>query len=104
MKPSSAKEDTLSDSDQGLSKYRYVIVFLCTCATFLEYATRANITNAIVSMVSRSESNSTNATHFVSDFCTIPDHVELELAAKGSNATNDALDEKFDWDPTIQVS
>lgn len=95
-----------NDSDRGLSKYRYVILALCTSATFLEYATRANITNAIVSMVSRShpeDSNSTTKT-FLSDFCPIPDHVKNALASK-ENSTSVSFDEEtFDWDPAIQVN
>lgn len=96
-----------SESDQGLSKYRYVILALCTSATFLEYATRANITNAIVSMVSRSHPEDTNSTAktFVSNFCHNPNDVKDALAPSTENSTSVSFDEEtFDWDPALQVN
>ena len=104
-------EEKGKEASEGLSKYRYVILALCTSATFLEYATRSNITNAIVSMVSRSHPEDTNSTAktFVSDFCDIPDHIKNALASTGNSthSTNSSVsfdEETFDWDPAIQVN
>ena len=100
MKVTSMKSDP---SVPRVYKFRYVILALCTSATLLEYATRTNINNAIVSMVSRNVPSNESSKNFVSDFCPIPKNVHAKLTAAERNETF-VGDETFDWDPTTQVS
>lgn len=78
--------------------FRYVIICLCATAVFLEFATRTNINNAIVSMLD--EKINSNVTILRSDYC--PDS-ELETLAKNSNSsTAERNDVTYDWSPTTQ--
>ena len=87
-------------SEVEVSKYRFVLVVLCVTAAFLDYATRVNINNAIVSMVHTSLNSTKNS--FVSDYCPIPESHPI-LTVNGTVQEHVLLDETFDWDPTTQV-
>lgn len=100
----SMKSDGSSPATVIYHKYRYMILALCTAAALLEYATRTNINNAIVSMVLKSDpnNNSSSAKSFVSDFCPIPKSRPKPDADNGT-IHGFVQDEQFDWDPTTQV-
>lgn len=86
-------------SVQNVSKYRFVVLTMCVTAAFLDYATRTNINNAIVSMVHTSFNSTKNS--FVSDYCPIPENHAM-LTPNGTSVKHAHLDETFDWDPTTQ--
>ena len=77
--------------------YRYAVICLCSLAVFLEYATRVNINNAIVSMTNEVIQNKSSQ---ASDFCPV-------LVSEGtSNSTNEPqrlpMGDRYDWSPTTQ--
>ena len=77
--------------------YRYAVICLCSLAVFLEYATRVNINNAIVSMTNEVIQNKSSQ---ASDFCPV-------LVSEGtSNSTNEPrrlpIGDRYDWSPTTQ--
>ena len=97
-----------------LYKYRFFILFLCILGTFLEYSDRANINNAIVSMVTPSIITSSkkfsNESILSADFGLCPGSKIDTLDAsnepnsnlKRENKSKKVTKETFDWDPTTQ--
>lgn len=94
-----------------LYKYRFFILFLCILGTFLEYSDRANINNAIVSMVTPSIIITTktifNESIMPIDTGLCPgSRVSNEEKHNSANFKNENKSsgpiETFDWDPTTQ--
>lgn len=102
---------TNCEETRKLYKYRFFILFLCILGTFLEYSDRANINNAIVSMVTPSimvpskkflnesiqsaESGSCPGSQVATLEKHNNDHSKNENRSRVPSET-------FDWDPTTQ--
>lgn len=104
--------ETCEEEMKKLYKYRFFILFLCILGTFLEYSDRANINNAIVSMVTPSIITTTkkflNESMESSDLGLCPGSKSSILKDtqginfKSENRSKSIPIETFDWDPTTQ--
>lgn len=87
-------------------QFRYIVVLLCASATFFELATRTNINNAIVSMVTHHHStvrvNRTTRARDV-DFC--PKFVNrspIKFKSSNQQSAQKPNAATYDWSPTTQ--
>lgn len=94
--------------------YQWSIIFMCSMTVFLEYASRNNINNAIVSMVKSQENNHRDYGIDLSDtyYCPIissdsssfdsRNHSQVQMRGDNKTSNMKDKDDLLDWSPTTQ--